>query len=154
MANWTSPADVEARWVGGGFNFDPSLVGLLIEDAENVILARFPRIQERVTAGTLSQDAITLVTVRMVSRVLRNPENLTYVQQTTGPFGQARNYGSTSSDIWLTDDELRMLAPVTRGKAYSFSQAPNARPGIPVVPYQSDISFGDLDVLIQRDIDE
>jgi hypothetical protein len=58
----------------------------------------------------------------MVSRVLRNPEGLTYWQQNTGPFGQGRSFDS--KDIWLTDEERNLLAPKKRGKAYEVDPAP------------------------------
>lgn len=125
MTTWTDFADVTARWVGGNVPTDEALVTALIDDAETVILAEFPKIADRVTALTLSADVITFVTCRMVTRVLRNPENLTYHQQTTGPFGQARNFGSSGSDIWITDDERKLLAPVVRGKAFSVDLAPD-----------------------------
>jgi len=121
--HWATFDDVVARWVGSGAPTDEELVGKLILDAEQVILSEYPRIQERITAGTLSVDTVKLVLVRMVSRVLRNPENLTYWQQNTGPFGQGRSFGE--KDIWLSPDEKNMLAPVTRGKAFSLTTAPD-----------------------------
>lgn len=130
MANWTTAQDVLDRWVGSGTPSDENLIETLLTDAEAVILAEFPRIQERITAETLSLDVVKFVSVRMVTRVLRNPEGLSYWQQNTGPFGQGRNYGDRV-DIWLSDDERRLLAPSssTRGKAFSVNQAPDARSG-------------------------
>lgn len=124
MPNWTSFEDITSRWVGSGVPTDETLVTALIEDAEAVILAEYPRIQERVDAETLSQSVIVMVTARMVSRILRNPEGLSYWQQNTGPFGQGRNYGS-NADIWLSADEKAMLAPTTRGKAFQVDIAPD-----------------------------
>jgi hypothetical protein len=59
-----------------------------------------------------------MVVSRMVSRVLRNPDNVSYWQQTTGPFGQARNFGENAVDIWLSGEEKQLLAPKRRGKSY------------------------------------
>lgn len=132
---WATFENVTARWVGNGAPTDENLVGALIADAEAVILANFPAIQDRIDAGTLPEATVTMVVVRMVSRILRNPEGLSYWQQTTGPFGQARNYGSTSQDIWLTTEELDLLAPKKRGKAFEIDLAPNALPGVSVPPY-------------------
>lgn len=129
---WTSFADVTDRWVGAGAPTDSALVDALIADAEAVILSEFPAIQGRIDAGTLSLQVVQLVTVRMVTRVLRNPEGLTYWQQNTGPFGQARNYGTTDQDIWLTADEEEMLAPKKRGKAFEVDLAPYAA----IIPIQ------------------
>lgn len=123
---WTTFADVTDRWVGAGVPTDSTLVDALIADAEAVILSEFPAIQGRIDAGTLPLQVVQLVTVRMVSRVLRNPEGLTYWQQNTGPFGQARNYGTAGSDIWLTTEEEQMLAPKKRGKVFEVDLAPYA----------------------------
>lgn len=123
---WATFADVTDRWVGSSAPTDEQLVEALIGDAEAVILSEFPAIQTRIDAGTLPLRLVTLVVCAMVSRVLRNPENLTYWQQQTGPFGQARNYGSSVTGLNMTDDEEEMLAPKKRGKAYEINQAPGA----------------------------
>lgn len=125
MATWATVEDVLDRWVGGGQPTDEDLVNALLADAETVIRAEYPRIQERIDAETLSLDTVKLVAVRMVTRVLRNPENLTYWQQNTGPFGQGKNYGSGNTDIWMTTDEKNLLRPSEKGKAFSVNSAPN-----------------------------
>lgn len=122
---WATFEDVRDRWVGSNVPTDADLVTALINDAEAVILKEFPKIQDRIDAGTLPINLVKMVAVRMVSRVLRNPENLTYWQQQTGPFGQSRNFGG-GSDIWLTEEEESMLAPNAKGKAFEINLAPNA----------------------------
>jgi hypothetical protein len=140
-AHWATFGDVTDRWVGNDAPTDEDLVNKLIHDAEHVILAEYPAIQDRIDAGTLAEDLVTLVVVRMVSRVLRNPENLTYWQQTTGPFGQARNFGSGGSDIFLTEDEKNLLAPKTRGKAFEINQAPNSGVSEPFQWFENENGF-------------
>lgn len=124
---WATFNDVKDRWVGQSEPTDQDQVAALIQDAEAVILAEFPKIQERIDANTLPLSVVTMVVVRMVSRVLRNPENLTYWQQQTGPFGQGRNF--KESDIWLTTEERNLLAPKKRGKAFEIDLAPYAVDG-------------------------
>lgn len=151
MANWADAQDVIDRWVGSGAptEADATLVENLLQDAEAVILSHFPLIQDRIDAETLPLATVVMVECRMVSRVLRNPEGLTYIQQTTGPFGQAKNYGSAAGDIWLTAEELALLSQKVKGKAFEVNLAPNALPGIPVPPYNgTDASFGDYFGLI------
>lgn len=133
---WTTYTDVLDRWVGNDAPEDHALITQLIGDAEAVILVEFPKIQDRIDAGTLPLALVQMVTSRMVSRVLRNPENLTYLQQQTGPFGQARNYGTGNVDIWLTDEEEEMLAPKRGRKAFEIDLAPNA--GINIVNQYSE----------------
>lgn len=124
--SWVTPQDVLDRWVGAGAPSDDDLTQAIIDDAEAVVLSEYPRIQERIDAGTLPLQSVRLVVTRMVTRVLRNPEGLTYWQQTTGPFGSARNYGSNPQDLWMTPEEEEMLAPKRRGKAFEVDLAANA----------------------------
>lgn len=131
MSLWATPADITDRWIGAGVPTDESLLGVLINDAEQVILAEFPAIQTRIDDDTLSEDLVVMVVSRMVTRVLRNPDNATYIQQSTGPFGQARNLGD-QIDIFLTADERQLLQPLGRNKAFSFSSAPDMRDPDPV----------------------
>lgn len=119
--SWTSPQDVLDRWVGTGAPTDDDLVQALINDAEAIIKAEYPLIQERIDDEELPLDLVKMVVVRMVSRVLRNPESVSYWQQQTGPFGQARNFGE-NTDIWLSENEKTMLAPSKRGKAFQVNQ--------------------------------
>lgn len=123
---WATPQDVLDRWVGGGAPTDTDQISALIADAEAVVLAEFPKIQDRIDDNRLPEATVVMVVCRMVSRILRNPEGLTYWQQTTGPFGQARNYGSNGSDLWLTAEERKLLSPTLKGKAFSVNLAPNA----------------------------
>lgn len=130
---WATFEDVTARWIGSGAPTDEALVGALIADAEAVILSEYPAIQGRIDAGKLSEAVVRMVVCRMVMRLLRNPEGLTYWQQTTGPFGQGRSFDS--KDIFLTADEEEMLAPKKRGKAFEVDLAPQAVPGYMVARY-------------------
>lgn len=124
--NWATPQDIIDRWVGTDVPTDTELIEALIADAEAVILAEFPKIQDRIDDEELSLAVVTLVISRMVTRLLRNPENLTFWQQQTGPFGQSRNFGAGNADIWLSDQELTLLSPKRRGKAYEVNQGYNA----------------------------
>lgn len=122
---WTTFDDVSSRWVGSTFPGDEMLVNALISDAEEIISAEFPRIQERINNESLSINTVKLVVSRMVSRLLRNPEGLSSYQQTTGPFSIGRNYGSSSTDVWLSNEERALLSPSNSGKAFSVDLAPN-----------------------------
>jgi hypothetical protein len=127
--SWATPQDVIDRWVGSDAPTDTNLIEALISDAEAVILSEYPKIQDRIDDEELPLGTVTMVVCRMVSRLLRNPEGLTYWQQQTGPFGQARNYGSAGQDIWMTPEETSMLAPNRTGKAYEVNQGFNAVSG-------------------------
>jgi hypothetical protein len=114
---WATFADVVDRWVGPGAPTNTSQVETLIDDAQQVILSEFPGIQDRIDSGALPQERVTLVVVQIVTRFLRNPEGLSSVQQTTGPFSQSRSFADRASGLALTDSEIKLLSP-TRGKAF------------------------------------
>lgn len=128
--SWATPQDIIDRWVGAGAPTDEALVAALIADAEAVILAEYPKIQDRIDANLLNVGTVIMVVSRMVSRLLRNPEGLTYWQMNTGPFGQGKNYSNGGGvDIWMTADEEKLLAPKRKGKAYELDLAPYAVAG-------------------------
>jgi hypothetical protein len=128
---WTTPTDVQNRWVGNDVPTDTNLVVALIDDAEAIILSQYPKIQDRIDANTLSLNTVIMVVCRMVSRLLRNPEGLTYWQMNTGPFGQGKNYGAggRGTDVWMSPEEVKLLAPKTKGKAFEVDTAPYATNG-------------------------
>lgn len=127
--SWTSPEDILDRWVGSGAPSDEDLLQALINDAEAIVLAEYPKIQERIDEAELSLEVVKMVVSRMVTRVLRNPDSVSYLQQVTGPFSQAKNFGD-NLDIWMSENEKQLLAPKRRGKAYEVDQGWNARPSI------------------------
>ena len=131
--SWVSPQDILDRWVGAGAPDDEDLVQALINDAEAIVLAEYPRIQDRIDSKAMPLGTVVMVVSRMVMRVLRNPEGLSYWQMNTGPFGQGKNYGSNGGvDIWMTSEEEELLAPKRKGKAFELNLGYNALPGIPV----------------------
>lgn len=138
---WTTFADVTDRWVGNDVPTDETLVESLIQDAEAVVLAEYPAIQTRIDDGKLPLRLVTMVVAAMVSRVLRNPENLTYWQQQTGPFGQARNYGSSVVGMQMTEEEEGLLAPKKHGKAYQVNLAPQAGVSQPFQWFETEQGF-------------
>lgn len=149
--SWATPQDVLDRWVGGGEPTDLDQIQALIDDAESVILAEYPKIQDRIDAATVPLSLVVMVVTRMVTRILRNPEGLTYWQQNTGPFGQGKNYGTGNSDIWLSSEEKELLAPKRKGKAFEIDLAPNA--GITAVSRlrERDLQFMELNGRMEED---
>ncbi|WGW12748.1 Gp19/Gp15/Gp42 family protein [Saxibacter everestensis] len=127
---WAEPGDVKARWIGG----DPLPVTdqqltTLIEDAEDVILGEFPTMNTLVP-DTVPKNRVVRVIARMVIRVIRNPEGIRQVQETTGPYSQSETYGGDNpGELYLTDADRRDLSGrKTAGKAYTVSTVPGGWP--------------------------
>lgn len=142
---WTTPQDVLDRWIGSDAPTDTDQIAALISDAETIILAEYPAIQNRIDDALLQESTVVMVVCWMVSRIIRNPEGLTYWQQQTGPFGQARNYGNTAAGIWLTADEKALLAPKRKGKAFEIDLAPYA--GLSSVARLKEKDLTDLELM-------
>lgn len=117
---WATFEDVVARWIGSDMppQHDEATVNTLIADAEAIILSEYPGLQDRIDAETVPVELVIFVVCQMVIRTLRNPENLTYWQQQTGPFGQGKNFSTDSLGIYMTDKEVGLLAPRRKGKAF------------------------------------
>jgi len=126
MSVWATPQDIIDRWVGPGAPTDTDQLQALLDDAEAIVLSEYPAIQTRIDAGTLNLDLVVMVVSRMVTRLLRNPEGLSYWQQQTGPFGQARNFSDGNTDIWMTVSERELLRAVSKGKSFFVNLGPNA----------------------------
>lgn len=125
---WATSTDVTSRWVGSGVPTDTDLVEALISDAEQIILAKYPAIQDRIDDSSLPLERVTFVVSQMVTRTLRNPEGLTSWQQATGPFSQSRTFDGSGGalGIYMTDNEVKLLAPTTSGKAFEINLGVNA----------------------------
>jgi hypothetical protein len=117
---WATYEDVVARWIGSEIpaQHDEATVETLIADAEAIILSEYPALQDRIDDEAIAIELVVFVVCQMVIRTLRNPENLTYWQQQTGPFGQGKNFSSDSLGIYMTDKEVGLLAPRRKGKAF------------------------------------
>ena len=118
MPTWTSFTDVTSRWIGNDVPTDETLVETLLGDAEQIVLATYPGIQARIDGDTLPVERVVMVVVAMVTRLLRNPEFVRTVQETVGAFSQSRTFLGNDSGLFLTDSEVAILRPDTRGKAF------------------------------------
>lgn len=140
MATWTSSQDVLDLWVGDNKPEDVELINALIKKAETIILATYPQIQARIDAGTLNINVVIYTVAEMVERVLRNPEGKSQYSYTTGPFTESASYTQASKGIYLTNEQKKLLAPDTAGKAKSIdllagSNAVYDAEGVPYVGY-------------------
>lgn len=113
MAEWTTPDDVIDAWIGEDAPSDKPLIATWIGKAERQIRFRVPGIQARIDEDEvdLGENVIDVVT-SMVQRVFRNPEGVRTRQTSTGPYSDSVTMGGDQpGSLWLTDEELALLAP-------------------------------------------
>lgn len=122
---WANSRDIIDRWTGSEAPDESDRVlGVLIEDAEEVILGRFPKIQARIDNGSLRLRAVQIVLAGMVQRAYQTRQDgLVSYSNGVGPFSEGGSYGDTRRGLYLTADEISKLAPSTNqsGKAFSIN---------------------------------
>lgn len=118
--------DVKSRWLTGTVPATDAQITTLIADAEDIILGEFPTLEADVTAGTVPATRIKRVVARMIHRVLRNPEGVRSVQESTGPFSGSTTYGGDNpGELYLTDDDRRDIGGrKSKGRAFTVSTIP------------------------------
>lgn len=120
-----TPDDVRDRWVGGDLDFTDQTIGTLIEDSEDAIRASVPEVDQLV-GGAIPIGRVARVISRMVIRVLRNPEGIRTLQETTGQFSGSTTYaGDVLGEIVFTDEDRRDLL----GKGPTGRRAYSTMPG-------------------------
>lgn len=89
------------------------LAGTRLDEAWVEVLALYPDIPARITAGTLSEDTVRLVLHRMVKRAMApraaGLEGVTSISQGTGPFSQSLSFEGNDGWLGLKASERKLL---------------------------------------------
>jgi hypothetical protein len=111
----------------------------LLLRASALVRSAFPKVDERIHAGSVSGDVVGMVVINMVAQVMRNPGGLR--SETTGPFSRAYDPEAASGLLQLTDADRELLGSsglgMTVGKKGRIGTArisggmvpPTSRPG-------------------------
>lgn len=81
----------------------------LIRKAEARLVARVPRLEDRIAAGTLSSDIVKGVVEDMVLQTVRNPEG--YASDGAGGVTSSYFRNAASGEVNMTRDHLELLMP-------------------------------------------
>jgi hypothetical protein len=117
MPNPVTTSDLSARWL-----FDTPIpsddkLQAKLDDAWRHLLSRDRGVEGRLTAGTLAVDDVVTVVSAIALRVLGNPAGKR--QESIDDYSWTRDNAVSAGEMYVTDDELRMLAPTytstTRG---------------------------------------
>lgn len=123
----TVPADITDRWLLSDPVPADAVLLVLIDDAEDTILAVIPDLEERLADGRIPLARLQKIVARMVIRHVQNPQGVRQTQETTGPFTKGLTYGGDEpGSIYLTPDERReLLGQSSRsGKAFQIDTMP------------------------------
>lgn len=103
----TSISDVETVMMRDLSASEQYLAGKLLGVVRGMLRARISNFDARVVEDLDFAETATYVEAKAVTRVLRNPESITY--ETIGPFGAQRSSESASDELRVLDAEWRSL---------------------------------------------
>lgn len=129
MNVYATPSDVAARW--RPLTSDQEAVAaVLIEDASSMIRSRWPQVDARLAAGTLTDADVTRVVAGMVKRAMLNgaAEGVESQSQTAGPFAVTHRYANPSANLYFSAEDVRLFDGTPRRRAFAVDlcQAPAA----------------------------
>lgn len=101
--------DVLAQW------------GRWLTRIENIIIARIPDLNDRVSAGEINIDLLADIEAAAVARKVLNPEGIRQVTRAVDDGSVTKTIDQTRSSgaLDLTDDEWALLLPKADGGAFS-----------------------------------
>lgn len=128
MPQWSDLPDVRDDALGADEGFSDQQITRLIERAERLVARTFPLIEKHIDADDISVDTVADVVSAMVVRVLRNPEGIRTIQDSTGPFSGSTTFaGDNPGQLYLTDEDRRALTVGGRSGRRAFSVMPRYR---------------------------
>lgn len=131
-APWATVHDVTSRWIASTMAPQDEVVSAYLDDASELIDAEFPDLRARAARAPQVGRRARLVCVRMVMRVLTNPDMVRSVQDTTGPFSGGVTYAAeTLSGLYLSDDDRALLRPDPARTQQAFTIDPTPLPRDP-----------------------
>lgn len=132
MANPVTVADIESRW-RPLTPAEQDVADVLIGDAWEILLARVPLMQTRLSDGSLSEALVVATVAAMVLRVLRNPDGKR--QESIDDYTWVRDNAVSAGLLYASADELAVLSPAgAYGSAFSVRAygAPGYASGLPL----------------------
>lgn len=113
MQNLTPADEVKDRWLlEEDFPVPDETLEKLIGDAEDTIEGEFPGLRDKVLRGDdqFPEHRVHKIVARMVLRLLRNPEGVRTIQESTGPWGGSTTLaGDDPGEMYLTDKDRKEL---------------------------------------------
>lgn len=134
-APFATADDVVDRWRALSSD-EQRVADSLAEDASDMIRTRWPDVDDRIAAGTLTSLSLTRVVASMVKRamIVGNNEGIESRQQQAGPFGVNDKFANPNANLYFTAEDLRLLDGRTARRAFAVDLSSN----VPPCDYRSD----------------
>lgn len=122
---YATPTDVSHR-LGRPLSEDETAqVSTLLNDAEILIQAKIPDLDDKIAADEISSQTVIMVESNAVVRLVRNPNG--YTSETDGTYSYGINWKLATGSLTITDHEWSLLG-VSSG-VFTISVAP----GLPLL---------------------
>lgn len=110
MASFAGYMDVEARWRPLS-TAEQDVADQLAADASAMLRERWPDVDARVTAGTLTAASLTRIVAMAVKRAMLvgDAEGLESQQQAAGPFSVSATYSNPNANLYFTAADVLLL---------------------------------------------
>ncbi len=105
--SYANVADVEARLGRPLTDAERDLAAVLLEDAETLIRAKIPDLDERIADGRLRREVVVMIEANAVVRVLRNPGG--YRSETAGDYSYTLDTRAAAGYLTIPDSDWRLL---------------------------------------------
>jgi hypothetical protein len=104
--------DVEARWRTLS-SAEQTVATTLAVDASNMIRERWSDIDDRIAAGTVSEDSVVRVVAFMVKRAMDRPapDGFETFTQGAGPFNAGGKLANPNGNLYFTALDLLVFEP-------------------------------------------
>lgn len=106
---WADHDDVLNLWIGPSKPSNTDQVDTLCLLAEAVIKGEFPTLPARALTDSDLALRAKLVVVQMVQGLYKNPQQMQYFQEQTGPFLRAGNFSPALLKLMVLSEEQRAM---------------------------------------------
>lgn len=126
---FATATDVAARWRTLTSD-ETAIANTLAIDASDMIRTRWPDVDDRVTAGTLTTASLTRVVANMVKRamIVGEAEGLESRSQAAGAFSISDKFTNPNANLYFTAEDIRLLDGRAARRAFAVDLSNNVAP--------------------------
>lgn len=104
---YADPSDVSGRLGRSLDASESTMVATRLADAERLLKARIPDLDQKIADGDVSIDLIKMIEANAVVRLVRNPN--AYTGETDGNYSYQINWKTATGELEILDNEWALL---------------------------------------------
>lgn len=104
---YAEPSDVSGRLGRSLDASESTMVATRLADAERLLKARIPDLDQKITDGDVSIDLVKMIEANAVVRLVRNPN--AYTGETDGNYSYQINWKTATGELEILDNEWALL---------------------------------------------